>query len=180
MMLDNEMALIESILFLESDPISLKSLAKITGITMETIEELIKKFSDDLQKDEHRGLELAWLEDAVYLVPKKMYWEQLKDRYGKKQDKRLSKAAMETLSIIAYSQPITRVEIDNIRGVSSDGMIRLLLHKELITEVGKKDVPGRPSQFGTTKHFLQVFGISSIADLPRLSELESRKFELNS
>ena len=85
---------------------------------------------------------------------------------------------METLSIIAYSQPITRAEIEAIRGVSADNMIRLLTERNLVKEVGKKDIPGKPVQFGTTKDFLKLFRLNSIADLPKLDESESDRFEL--
>ena len=85
---------------------------------------------------------------------------------------------METLSIIAYSQPITRAEIEAIRGVSADNMIRLLADRNLIKEVGKKDAPGKPVQFGTTKEFLKFFRLNSISDLPKLEETESERFEL--
>ena len=105
-------------------------------------------------------------------------WGFLKDRYGKKNEGRLSRAAMETLSIIAYSQPVTRAEIEAIRGVSADNMIRLLIEKDLIKEVGKKDVPGKPAMFGTTKEFLKIFRLNSIADLPKLDETERERFEL--
>jgi segregation and condensation protein B len=83
---------------------------------------------------------------------------------------------METLSIIAYSQPITRAEIENLRGVNPDGMMRLLLSQELVREVGKKEAPGRPIQYGTTRHFLTLFRLSSIAELPRLSEADQTRF----
>ena len=85
---------------------------------------------------------------------------------------------METLAIIAYSQPITRAEIEALRGVSADNMIRILVERNLIKEVGKKDIPGKPVQFGTTKDFLQLFRLNSIADLPKLDETESERFEL--
>ena len=109
---------------------------------------------------------------------KKDLWNFLKERYGKKNEGKLSKAAMETLAIIAYSQPITRAEIESIRGVSADNMIRILMERNLIKEVGKKDIPGKPVQFGTTKDFLQFFRLDSIADLPHLDETESERFEL--
>ena len=112
------------------------------------------------------------------LVPKTEYWEQLKERYGEKNSGKLSKSAIETLSIIAYSQPVTRGEIESIRGVSADNMIRLLIERNLIKEVGRKDVPGRPIQFGTTKEFLKFFHLNSIADLPKLDENEEERFEL--
>ena len=91
---------------------------------------------------------------------------------------KLSRAAMETLAIIAYRQPVTRAEIEAIRGTSPDNMIRLLMERNLIKEVGKKDVPGKPVQFGTTKEFLKLFKMNSIADLPRLDEPENSRFEL--
>ena len=85
---------------------------------------------------------------------------------------------MEVLSIIAYKQPVTRAEIEAIRGVPPDNMIRLLQERQLIKEVGRKDGPGRPVQFGTTKDFLKFFGLNSIAELPQLDEKESERFEL--
>jgi segregation and condensation protein B len=85
---------------------------------------------------------------------------------------------METLAIVAYSQPVTRAEIEKIRGVSADNMIRLLLEKGYVRETGKKDIPGRPVMYGTTKEFLKLFGLGSIADLPKLSESDNEKFEL--
>jgi segregation and condensation protein B len=125
------------------------------------------------------GVELSKIGGGFLIAPKKEYWEMLKERYGKKNEAKLSKAALETLSIIAYSQPITRGEIEAIRGVSADNMMRLLLERELIREVGKKDVPGKPVQYGTTKEFLKFFRLESIADLPKLDESESERFELN-
>ena len=123
-------------------------------------------------------MELLHISGGWMICPKKDLWESLKDRYGKKTEGRLSRAAMETLSIIAYSQPITRAEIEAIRGASPDNMIRLLMDRDLIKEVGKKDVPGKPVQFGTTKEFLRLFRLNSIADLPKLDEPESGRFEL--
>ena len=87
-------------------------------------------------------------------------------------------SAMETLAIIAYSQPITRAEVEQLRGVGVDNMIRLLLERNLIKEVGKKEVPGRPTLFGTTKEFLKLFHLNSISDLPKLDEDDEQRFEL--
>ena len=83
-----------------------------------------------------------------------------------------------TLSIIAYSQPITRAEIESIRHVNADNMMRLLLDRKFIKEVGKKDIPGKPVLYGTTNEFLEFFHLQSIADLPQLDEKESERFEL--
>ncbi|MDR2136548.1 MAG: SMC-Scp complex subunit ScpB, partial [Treponema sp.] len=124
------------------------------------------------------GLELSRIGGGIALSPKRDHWEDLRERYGKRNESRLSRAAMETLSIIAYSQPVTRSEIEEIRGVQADTMIRLLLEKNLVKEMGKKDVPGKPAQYGTTADFLRFFRLNSIADLPKLDEREADRFDL--
>jgi segregation and condensation protein B len=103
---------------------------------------------------------------------------ELRHHYGRKLDDKMSRASLETLSIIAYSQPVTRAEIDAIRGVNSTGTLKVLADKGFIKETGRKDTPGRPVQYGTTKEFLQLFGLASIADLPKLDEAERERFEL--
>ncbi len=176
--MEKESALIEAILFLETEPVDEAFLARTSGFSREVVDEVIELLKERYA-DESRGVELVQISGGWTLSPKKELWDSLKDRYGKKNDSRLSRAAMETLSIIAYSQPITRPEIEAIRGVSADNMIRLLVERGLIKEVGKKDIPGKPIQFGTTKEFLKFFRLNSIADLPRLDETESERFELS-
>ncbi len=178
MMLDKESALVEAILFLEAEPMDLKSICRISGLSKEVVLAVMEKIRNQYANEEH-GIELIELGGGYLFSPKKEFWEVLKERYGKKQEGKLSRAALETLAIIAYSQPITRAEIENLRGVSADSMIKLLLSKNLIREVGKKDAPGRPVQYGTTKEFLKMFGLKSIADLPKLDEYEKERFELN-
>ncbi len=175
--LSKEMALLEAILYLESDPLSLEALSDISGLS----EDIVKVAMDKLKEEHERGssgLSVVMQAGGFVMLPKKELWDELKRKYGKKNEQRLSKAAMETLSIVAYSQPVTRVDIEAIRGVSADNMIRLLLEKNLIKEVGKKDIPGKPSMFGTTKEFLKMFNLNSISDLPKLSEEEKERFEL--
>ena len=175
--MEKETALIESILYLETEPLDEVSLARISGLTKEIVEQVLEILKDRYS-DEAHGIELIQISGGWAISPKKELWESLKDKYGKKNDNRLSRAAMETLSIIAYSQPITRGEIEAIRGVSADNMIRLLADRNLIKEVGKKDIPGKPVQFGTTREFLKFFRLNSISDLPKLDETESDRFEL--
>jgi segregation and condensation protein B len=175
--LDREAALLETVFFLETEPLDIASLARISGLGKDVVEAALDHLKDTLAGPVH-GLELVQVGGGWILAPKRELWIGLKDRYGKKNEQKLSRAAMETLSIIAYSQPITRAEIEAIRGVSADNMIRFLVEKEFIKEVGKKDAPGRPVQFGTTKDFLKFFRLNSIADLPRLDELERERFEL--
>jgi len=175
--MEKETALIEAILYLETEPIDEASLIRISGFSKEVVDQVLEMLADRYSREDH-GVELVQISGGWTLSPKKDLWESLKDRYGKRNDQRLSRAAMETLSIIAYSQPITRPEIEAIRGVSADNMIRLLVERNLIKEVGKKDIPGKPIQFGTTKDFLKLFRLNSIADLPKLDETESERFEL--
>ncbi len=175
--LEKETALIEAILYLEGSPLNEDALCKISGLSPEIVADTIKNLEEQYSEP-HKGIELTKMMGGWFIVPKKELWEHLKDRYGKKNEGKLSRAAMETLSIVAYSQPITRAEIEAIRGVSADNMIRLLVEKELIKEVGKKDIPGKPTMFGTTKEFLKIFRLNSIADLPKLSDTEQERFEL--
>jgi segregation and condensation protein B len=173
-----ETALIEAILYLEADPLDEAALVRISGLAKEVIQEALRNLEERYGLSDS-GVELSRIGGGVMISPKREYWDQLKDRYGKKNEARLSKAALETLAIVAYSQPVTRAEIEQIRGVSADNMIRLLMEKALVREVGKKDVPGKPVQYGTTREFLKFFRLESIADLPKLSESENDRFELN-
>ncbi|MCL2094272.1 MAG: SMC-Scp complex subunit ScpB [Treponema sp.] len=175
--ISKETALIEAILFLEAEPLDEAGLARISGLGRELIEGCLAKLQERYGAIES-GLELSRVGGGISITPKKEHWEVLKEKYGKKNESRLSRAAMETLSIIAYSQPITRAEIEAIRGVQADNMIRLLTEKDLIREMGKKDIPGKPTQYGTTREFLKIFRLASIADLPRLDESEAERFEL--
>lgn len=177
MELEKETALIETILFLESEPVAEKNLASVSQLSPEVVTKCLNNLKEKL-KEPSCGVELQMITGGWTLVPKKDIWSVLRERYGSRSEGRLSRSAMETLSIIAYSQPITRAEIEAIRGVSADNMIRLLQDRNLIKEVGKKDVPGKPIQFGTTKEFLKFFRLNSISELPKLDEDEAERFEL--
>jgi segregation and condensation protein B len=175
--LDKETALIEAILYLEAEPVGEAKLVSISGLARDVVDTALENLAAKYAQ-ENSGLELSRIGGGITISPKKEYWENLRDRYGKRNESRLSRAAMETLSIIAYSQPITRAEIEQIRGVSADNMIHLLKEKDLVKEVGQKDVPGKPAQWGTTREFLKLFRLDSIADLPKLDERETDRFEL--
>ncbi|MDR2743160.1 MAG: SMC-Scp complex subunit ScpB [Treponema sp.] len=175
--LKKETALVEAILYLEADPLDEAVVSRISGLSKDVIAKALENL-DERYNREDSGVELSRIGGGVMISPKKEYWDNLRERYGKKNESKLSKAALETLSIIAYKQPITRSEIEQIRGVQADTMIRLLLEKNLIRETGKKDAPGRPIQYGTTRDFLKFFRLESIADLPKLNEMESDRFEL--
>lgn len=174
---EKETALVETVLFLESEPVTVKTISNRAELSEEVVEKVLENLKEKYA-EESSGIELSMITGGWCLVPKKEFWNVLKEHYGSKREGRLSRSAMETLSIIAYSQPITRAEIESIRGVGVDNMIRLLVERNLIKEVGRKEVPGRPTQFGTTKEFLKLFRLNSIADLPKLDEDEAQRFEL--
>jgi segregation and condensation protein B len=174
---EKEAALIEAILYLETDPQDYNALVRYSGLSKDIVHKAVELLEEKYKKDDS-GIELTHIGGGVMISPKIELWDNLKERYGKKNEVRFSRAALETLSIIAYSQPITRSEVEAIRGVQADTMIRLLLEKKLIREMGKKDVPGKPTQYGTSKEFLRFFRLESIADLPKLNENEASRFEL--
>lgn len=175
--LDKEAALVEAVLFLESEPMAVDAIAQATELSKDVVNECIETLAEKYRA-ENSGIELSMITGGWTLTPKRDVWDALKERYGNRNAGKLSRSAVETLSIIAYKQPITRAEIEAIRGVPPDNMIRTLMERQLIREVGKKDAPGRPSQFGTTKEFLKFFGLNSIAELPQLDEKERERFEL--
>lgn len=177
MELEKETAIVGAALFMESESASEKYLAKATGLSEETVHQCIDNLHEALSSPEC-GIELKVITGGWALVPKAEVWQHLRAHYGTKSAGRLSRSARDTLSIIAYSQPVTRAEIETLRGVNCDAMIHLLIERGLVKEVGKKDVPGKPVQFGTTKEFLKYFHLNSIADLPKLDEDEEQRFEL--
>ena len=128
---------------------------------------LVNSLQEDYQKED-RGIEIIKVEDGYQLATKKEMYEYLYPIFDKRSKPSLSQAAMETLSIIAYNPKITRAEIEAIRGVNSDGTIYKLLEYNLIENVGKADLPGRPSMYSTTQNFLKMFGISDLKELPEL------------
>ncbi|MCQ2247782.1 MAG: SMC-Scp complex subunit ScpB [Treponema sp.] len=175
--LDTETALLECVLFLESEPQTVESLAKITKFGDNVVEHCLEQLKEKYANADS-GIELSMILGGWILTPKKECFDFVKERYGKKNEGKLSKSAIETLSIIAYSQPITRAEIESIRRVNVDNMMRVLLDRNFIKEVGKKDVPGKPTMYGTTDSFLEFFHLQSIKDLPQPEEGDRQRFEL--
>ena len=175
--LEKETALVEAILFMEGEPLDENIISRISGLSKEIVNAALEKLNERYTAEDC-GLELIRPGGKISISAKREFWENLKERYGKKNEEKFSRAAMETLAIIAYQQPITRAEIEKIRGVTADNMIRHLKEKDLIKETGKKDIPGKPVLYGTTKAFLKHFRLNSIAELPKLSKSDLEKFEL--
>jgi len=176
MTLSENARLIETVLFLENEPLSVERICKMTGIWESDVKNALNELSDAFYSADH-GLALVESAETFSFVPCSNLNEKLRACYGKKIDKRLSKAAMETLAIVAYSQPITRSEITKIRGVVSDSIIRILRERDYIKVVGRKDVQGHPCLYGTTRKFLYTFKLETISNLPRLSEIDKQRFE---
>lgn len=176
MLTNEDSRLIEAILYLENEPLSIERLAIMTGLTELEISNALSDLQEEYYSGNH-GLSLVESAETYQFVPNANLEEKLRFCYGKKVDKRLSKAALETLSIIAYAQPITRNEITKIRGVVSDSIVRILREREYIKVISRKNVQGHPCQYGTTKKFLYTFKLNSISELPKLSEIDRQRFE---
>lgn len=164
-------AAIEAVLFVASGPVSLTQLADATGRTSQEIEQSIKALEFQYQA-QNRGLRIQKHEGKYQLTTAPELAPLVEQYLGLEATARLSRAALETLAIIAYRQPITRPGIDAIRGVNSDGVLKSLLIKGLIQEIGRADTPGRPILYAVTGEFLQQFGLNSLDDLPPFELLE--------
>ncbi len=164
----NLIGVLEGILFVVGDEgLTLNQICDILDIDMEKAKELLMELKKSYDAD-NRGIRISYLGDAFKLTTKKEHKEYYKKLIENPENNTLSQAALETLAIIAYNQPITRVEIDEMRGVSNVHMLRKLLAKGLIKEAGKSTLPGRPNLYATTSEFLDYFGLSSISDLPTI------------
>jgi len=163
-------AIVEGLLFASGEEgASIKQLAKVLEISEETALHIIEELSYEYEHTE-RGFRIMNSKDIYHLTTKPEHSPYYKKFLATPQASRLSQAALETLAIIAYEQPITRIEIEEIRGVKSDRPVQTLLARALIEEVGRKDTVGRPILFGTTKEFLVYFGLTSLKELPPLPE----------
>lgn len=171
----NKMAALEAILFAMGESVELKKLAETIEEEPEVTRELLEKIMEKYQDGDH-GIELISLESAYQFVTKPDYYDTLVKIAKTPRRISLTDSVVETLSIIAYKQPVTRLEIETIRGVSSDHAINRLLEYDLIEELGRKDAPGRPILFGTTEQFLRSFGVKSLKDLPEMNTLQIEEF----
>ena len=166
----NLKGVLEGILFVQGDDgATVKELMEILNIDIEQLKQLIVELKNDYEKDD-RGIRLSILGDAFKLTTKKEHREYYEKLLKNEKANTLSNSAIETLAIIAYNEPITRIQVDEIRGVSSAPMIRKLIAKGFLKEVGKSNLPGRPILYKTTSEFLDYFNMSSIKELPKIEE----------
>jgi len=162
-------AIIESLLFVSTEPLSVQDIGKLIDLEKKDIQEIILEIQEEYEKDCH-GFQLTQVAGG-YLFTTKVQYEPYIEKLLKPQLNTLSHAALETLAIIAYKQPITRGEIEGIRGVKVDKIVSTLVEKKLIEEIGRKEGPGRPIIYGTTKEFLKYFGLNDISQLPKIEDI---------
>ena len=162
---------IEAILFVAGEAVSIRDLAKALQADEKELKAVLKKIGSEYDY-EQRGLMLKRFGDKVQLATRPMYSEDVLRLLQPVQQQSLSQAAMETLAVVAYKQPVTRAEVEQIRGVKCDYSLQSLMMKGLIQEAGRKDTIGRPILYATTDTFLSHFGIQGLEDLPPLPETE--------
>lgn len=169
-------AVIEAVLFAMGDSVEIGKLVHVLELDQKEIREIIAEMNDSYKKSD-RGIYIAELEDAFQLCTKPELYEYLIKVAKAPRKYVMSDTLLETLSIIAYKQPVTRLEIEKIRGVSCDHAVNRLMEFHLIQELGRLDAPGRPLLFGTTEEFLRTFGVKSLGDLPTLNPEQMEDFK---
>jgi segregation and condensation protein B len=162
---------IEALLFAAGEPVSAAQLAQIIGIEKEHTTLLVAQLIQDME-NQQRGLTILEVADGYQMCTKPELAGTI-EKLSEVQETRLSPAAIETIAIIAFKQPITKQEIEHIRGVKVDGLVNMLVERRLIKEVGRKETIGRPILYGTTEEFLKCFGLRNLNDLPEIPELLS-------
>ena len=157
----------EALLFIAERPLTTAEIAELGGVPKLQAEATLAALAERLE-DDQRGIRIQRNDDAWQLVTAPEVGAQLA-AYAAREEARLSPAALEALAVIAYRQPCTRGDVERVRGVDSDYVIRSLMHRRQVVEIGRRDTPGRPVLFGTTFTFLERFGLTSLDDLPPLS-----------
>ena len=164
-------AVIESLIFVSESPLSLDQIKEVLGeVSKKEIQRLLSELQEDCERAQ-RGVSLVEVAEGFQFRTRPQHAEWIK-KLKKTKPLGLSRPALETLAIVAYKQPIVRSDVEKIRGVDSGGVLRTLLERKLIRILGKKDVPGKPLVYGTSKQFLEMFGLKDLSSLPTLKDLE--------
>ena len=169
-------AVIEAVLFTMGESVEISRLADVIEEDVKTTKDILKQMETRYARED-RGITLTYFDNAVQLCTKENMYEYLIKVTKAPRKMTLTDTVLETLSIIAYKQPVTRVEVERVRGVNCDHAINKLLEYDLITELGRMDAPGRPLLFGTTQQFLRCFGVGSLEELPELSTVQIEEFK---
>lgn len=170
-------AAIEAILFTMGNSVEIGKIATAIDHDEDTTRKIIHNMMDRYS-EQHRGIKIVELDNAFQMCTNPEYYEQLIKVASQPKKQVLTDVLLETLSIIAYKQPITRIEIEKIRGVKCDHAVNKLVEYNLVMEVGRLDAPGRPILFGTSEEFLRQFGISSLEDLPIINKAKEEEFKI--
>lgn len=173
---EKQQAVLEAILFTMGESVETKRLAEIIEETPKKTRQVLEEMKTRWDI-EGRGITLICLEDSWQMCTRTEMYEYLIKIAKAPRKYTLTDTLLETLSIIAYKQPVTRLDVERIRGVNCDHAINRLLEFDLVMEIGRLDAPGRPLLFGTTEQFLRTFGVSSLEDLPELSALQVEEFK---
>ena len=176
--MDNQMykRIIESILFTMGNSVELEKIASALELENDTTKELIEELAQEYEK-ENRGMRIIELDNAYQMCTNQNMYEYLIKIAKQPKKHVLTEVLLETLSIIAYKQPITKAEIEKIRGVSCEHAVSKLVEYNLVAELGRLDAPGRPMLFGTTEEFLRSFGIHSLEELPEMNPVQIEEFK---
>ncbi|MBE3568625.1 MAG: SMC-Scp complex subunit ScpB [Bacillales bacterium] len=171
-------SILESMLFAAGDEgLTLKQIADVLEIEEYEAMDIVHDLKQEYESNEQRGLQIIEWANSFQLATKKENAPYLKKMVETARPQSLSQAALETLAIVAYKQPITKVEIEEIRGVQTERPIQTLISKGLIKEVGRKESPGRPILYGTTNEFLDYFGLKDLNELPLLRQPEGEEYQ---
>jgi segregation and condensation protein B len=164
-------AVIESLIFVSESPLSLDRIKEVLGeVSKKDLQRYLSELVEDYERAQ-RSFTLVEVGEGFQFRTRPQYAEWIK-KLKKTKPLALSQPALETLAIVAYQQPIVRADVEKIRGVDSGGVLRTLLERKLIKILGKKDIPGRPLVYGTSKQFLEVFGLKDLSSLPTLKDVE--------
>jgi len=164
--------IVESLIFASDEPVSAEQLKKyIEDTTVREIKKAVEQLNLEYSQ-QNRAFQITTFAGGFQMVTREAFAQWVKKLFFKRIKQRLSQAALETLAVVAFKQPVSNSEISSIRGVNCDGVLRTLLERKLITISGRSDGPGRPLLYKTTKEFLVYFGINSISDLPKPREIE--------
>ena len=170
MTLTEQISAVEAVLFASGEPVAVQALIEMLGVTAQEFEPVLQGLA--LRYDEDRGVRLMRFDDSLQLCTRPQYMDLIEKVLQPVRKQTLTQAALETLAVVAYRQPVTKAEIELIRGVQCDRAVATLLHHGLIAEVGRKESIGRPILYGTTEKFLQHFALTSLEALPRLAQVK--------
>jgi len=166
---NNLKSAIEAIIFASDKPVALEQIKKVLGVEVGLLRKTIEELKAEYEA-QNRGLRIVEIAGGFQMITSSTYAPFLRKLFKERGADKLSRPALETLAIIAYKQPLTRTEIESLRNVNVDGVMKSLVDKNLVRICGRKKVPGRPFVYGTTREFLEHFGLKSLDDLPKMDE----------